>query len=184
MGDKVLFEKCFKFLIPLGKKVAITGANKSWKTTLLKMILNKENGIQISPKVQIGYFAQNGYKFEKDKNVLEFLKESSDYPVSEIRSMISMLGLEQNVITRKMQTLSGGEIVKILLCKMLLGRYNVLIMDEPNNYLDIPSIEALESLMRQYKGTIIFVSHDKRLVQNVADIIYEINNQKIIEIAQ
>ena len=56
------------------------------------MILNKENGIQISPKVQIGYFAQNGYKFEKDKNVLEFLKESSDYPVSEIRSMISMLG--------------------------------------------------------------------------------------------
>jgi len=98
--------------------------------------------------------------------------------------MISMLGLEQNVITRKMQTLSGGEIVKILLCKMLLGRYNVLIMDEPNNYLDIPSIEALESLMRQYKGTIIFVSHDKRLVQNVADIIYEINNQKIIEIAQ
>lgn len=67
---------------------------------------------------------------------------------------------------------------------MLLGRYNVLIMDEPNNYLDIPSIEALESLMRQYKGTIIFVSHDKRLVQNVADIIYEINNQKIIEIAQ
>lgn len=148
------------------------------------MILNKENGIQISPKVQIGYFAQNGYKFEKDKNVLEFLKESSDYPVSEIRSMISMLGLEQNVITRKMQTLSGGEIVKILLCKMLLGRYNVLIMDEPNNYLDIPSIEALESLMRQYKGTIIFVSHDKRLVQNVADIIYEINNQKIIEIAQ
>ena len=183
MGDKVLFENT-KFLIPLGKKVAITGANGTGKTTLLKMILNKENGIQISPKVQIGYFAQNGYKFEKDKNVLEFLKESSDYPVSEIRSMISMLGLEQNVITRKMQTLSGGEIVKILLCKMLLGRYNVLIMDEPNNYLDIPSVEALESLMRQYKGTIIFVSHDKRLVQNVADIIYEINNQKIIEIAQ
>ena len=67
--------------------------------------------------------------------------------------MIAMLGLEQNVITRKMQTLSGGEIVKILLCKMLLGKYNVLIMDEPNNYLDIQSIEALEILMKQYKGT-------------------------------
>ena len=72
-------------------------------------------------------------------HVREFLKEDSDYQVSEIRSMIAMLGLEQNVITRKMKTLSGGEIVKILLCKMLLGRYNVLIMDEPNNYLDIPS---------------------------------------------
>ena len=151
------------------------------KIILLKMILNKENGIEISPKVQIGYFAQNGYKFEKEKNVLEFLKEDSDYQVSEIRSMIAMLGLEQNVITRKMQTLSGGEIVKILLCKMLLGKYNVLIMDEPNNYLDIQSIEALEILMKQYKGTIIFVSHDKRLVENVADIIYEIKDNKITE---
>lgn len=180
IGDKIIFENA-KFKIPLGKKVAITGANGTGKTTLLKMILNKENGIEISPKVQIGYFAQNGYKFEKEKNVLEFLKEDSDYQVSEIRSMIAMLGLEQNVITRKMQTLSGGEIVKILLCKMLLGKYNVLIMDEPNNYLDIQSIEALEILMKQYKGTIIFVSHDKRLVENVADIIYEIKDNKITE---
>src|SRR5574344_2008563 len=146
IGDKIIFENA-KFKIALVKKVAITGANGTGKTTLLKMILNKENGIEISPKVQIGYFAQNGYKFEKEKNVLEFLKEDSDYQVSEIRSMIAMLGLEQNVITRKMQTLSGGEIVKILLCKMLLGKYNVLIMDEPNNYLDIQSIEALEILI-------------------------------------
>ena len=64
---------------------------------------------------------------------------------------------------------------------MLLGKYNVLIMDEPNNYLDIQSIEALEILMKQYKGTIIFVSHDKRLVENVADIIYEIKDNKITE---
>lgn len=180
IDNKVIFENA-KFKIPIGKKVAIIGANGVGKTTLLKMIVNEEDGIEISPKVQIGYFAQNGYKFEKERNVLDFLKESSDYQVSEIRSMIAMLGLEQNVITRKMQTLSGGEIVKILLCKMLLGKYNVLIMDEPNNYLDIQSIEALEILMKQYKGTIIFVSHDKRLVENVADIIYEIKDNKITE---
>ena len=95
--------------------------------------------------------------------------------------MIAMLGIKQNVITREMKTLSGGEVIKILLCKMLLGRYNVLIMDEPNNYLDIQSIVALESLMQQYRGTIIFVSHDKRLVENVAVIIYEIQDNKIIE---
>ena len=139
------------------------------------------SGIEISPKVQIGYFAQNGYKFEKEQNVLEFLRKASDYSISEIRSMIAMLGIKQNVITREMKTLSGGEVIKILLCKMLLGRYNVLIMDEPNNYLDIQSIVALESLMQQYRGTIIFVSHDKRLVENVADIIYEIQDNKIIE---
>lgn len=180
VSNKIIFENA-KFKIPLGKKVAITGANGSGKTTLLKMILNKEEGIEISPKVQIGYFAQNGYKFEKEQNVLEFLRKTSDYPISEIRSMIAMLGIEQNVINREMKTLSGGEAIKILLCKMLLGRYNVLIMDEPNNYLDIQSIVALENLMQQYKGTIIFVSHDKRLVENVADIIYEIKDNKIIE---
>lgn len=180
VSNKVIFENA-KFKIPLGKKVAITGANGTGKTTLLKMILNKEEGIEISPKVQIGYFAQNGYKFEKEQNVLEFLRKASDYSISEIRSMIAMLGIKQNVITREMKTLSGGEVIKILLCKMLLGRYNVLIMDEPNNYLDIQSIVAIESLMQQYRGTIIFVSHDKRLVENVADIIYEIQDNKIIE---
>lgn len=180
VSNKVIFENA-KFKIPLGKKVAITGANGTGKTTLLKIILNKEEGIEISPKVQIGYFAQNGYKFEKEQNVLEFLRKASDYSISEIRSMIAMLGIKQNVITREMKTLSGGEVIKILLCKMLLGRYNVLIMDEPNNYLDIQSIVALESLMQQYRGTIIFVSHDKRLVENVADIIYEIQDNKIIE---
>ena len=71
IGDKIIYENA-KFKIPLGKKVAITGANGTGKTTLLKMILNKENGIEISPKVQIGYFAQNGYKFEKEKMFWSF----------------------------------------------------------------------------------------------------------------
>ena len=170
-------------MCPIGKgqRGMIVAPPKVRKTTLLKMILNKEEGIEISPKVQIGYFAQNGYKFEKEQNVLEFLRKASDYSISEIRSMIAMLGIKQNVITREMKTLSGGEVIKILLCKLLLGRYNVLIKDEPNNYLDIQSIVALESLMQQYRGTIIFVSHDKRLVENVADIIYEIQDNKIIE---
>jgi macrolide transport system ATP-binding/permease protein len=178
--DKVIFENA-KFKIPVGSKVAITGGNGTGKTTLLKMILSNEKGIEIASKVQIGYFAQNGYKFEKEKNVLEFLKDESDYHASEIRSMIATMGIKQDVVSRKMGTLSGGEIVKILLCKMLLGKYNLLIMDEPNNFLDIDSITALEESMKQYKGTIIFVSHDKRLVENVAELIYEIKDYKLIE---
>ena len=128
------------------------GCKRNWENDIVKNHFKQGKWNTVSPKVtDIGYFAQKRvYKFEKDKNVLEFLKESSDYPVSEIRSMISMLGLEQNVITRKMQTLSGGEIVKILLCKMLLGRYNVLKLwtnlTTIQTYLDL---EALESSMRQ-----------------------------------
>lgn len=180
-GDKKIFEDA-SFQIPLGSKVAITGPNGSGKTTLLHMILNNEKGIQISPKVKIGYFAQNGYKYEQEINVLECLKENSDYNISEIRATIAKIGIGQNVITRKMKTLSGGEIIKVLLCKMLLGNYNILIMDEPNNFLDIASISALESLMKEYKGTIIFVSHDKKLVENVSDIIYDIKDYKLIRI--
>lgn len=178
--DKMLFENA-NFKIPLGSKVAITGKNGTGKTTLLKMILNKENGIEISPKVEIGYFAQNGYKIEKDKQVLEYLKEQSDYSISEIRSIIAKMGVEQNTILRKIETLSGGETVEILLCKILLGRYNILILDEPSNFLDIESVKALEELMKQYAGTIIFVSHDKKLIENVADIVYEIKDYKIIK---
>lgn len=177
---KIIFKNA-KFSVPLNKKVAIIGKNGSGKTTLLKMIINKEDGIEISPKVKIGYFSQDGYKYEKENNILDFLMENSDYNISEIRNIIAMIGLDQNVINRKIGTLSGGETIKILLCKVLLGKYNVLILDEPSNYLDIRGIEALEKIIKEYKGTIIFVSHDKRLVDSVADVIYEIEDKKIIE---
>lgn len=145
VSNKVIFENA-KFKIPLGKKVAITGANGTGKTTLLKMILNKEEGIEISPKVQIGYFAQNGYKFEKEQNVLEFLRKASDYSISEIRSMIAMLGIKQNVITREMKTLSGGEVIKILLCKMLLGRYN----DNVRDFAHFRTLSGAEDAFAQF----------------------------------
>ena len=62
---------------------------------------------------------------------------------------------------------------------MLMGRYNILIMDETSNFLDIPSLEALEILMKEYTGTIVFITHDKRLLENVADVVYEIRDKKI-----
>ena len=79
----------------------------------------------------------------------------------------------------KVYRFSGGEIIKLLLAKMLMGRYNILIMDEPSNFLDIPSLEALEILMKEYTGTIVFITHDKRLLENVADVVYEIRDKKI-----
>ena len=66
-----------------------------------------------------------------------------------------------------------------MLAKILMGRYNILIMDEPSNFLDIPSLEALEILMKEYTGTIVFITHDKRLLENVADVVYEIRDKKI-----
>ncbi|ABR48067.1 ABC transporter related [Alkaliphilus metalliredigens QYMF] len=180
-GDKVLFEDA-SFNIPLGAKVALTGGNGTGKTTLIKMILNREEGIDISPKAEIGYFAQNAYKYNLNQNVMEFMQESCDYNVSEIRSVLASMGFKQNDISKKIAVLSGGEMIKLKLAQLLLGKYNILLMDEPGNYLDLMSLESLEMLMKKYAGTIIFISHDKRLVDNVANVVYEIKDQEIVQI--
>lgn len=178
IGNNVLFEDA-SFQIPLGAKVAITGGNGTGKTTLIRMILNNDDGISISPKAKIGYFAQNSYKVDGNQNVIEFMQENCDYNVSEIRSVLASMGFKQNDIGKNLSVLSGGEIIKLMLAKMLMGRYNILLMDEPSNFLDLPSLKALELLMNEYAGTIVFVTHDKWLLDNVAEVVYEINDKKI-----
>lgn len=178
--DKVIFNKA-SFEFPLGAKIAVTGANGTGKTTLFKMILDRADGISISPKAEIGYFAQNGYKFDHNQGVMEFMVENCDYQVSEIRAVLASMGFSPHDVHKELAVLSGGEIIKLQLAKMLLGRYNILLMDEPSNFLDLPAMEALENLIKNYAGTIVFISHDVRLLENAADIIYEIKDEKIIQ---
>jgi len=179
LGKKVIFEKA-SFQFPLGAKIAVTGANGTGKTTLFKMILDRENGIAISSKAAIGYFAQNGYKVDRHQAVMEFMQENCDYQMSEIRAVLASLGFSQHDVRKELSVLSGGEMMKLQLAKMLLGRYNILLMDEPSNFLDLPAVAALENLMKDYAGTIIFISHDARLLENVSDLVYEIEDKKII----
>lgn len=177
-GERVIFADA-AFTIPLGAKAALTGGNGTGKTTLLKMILDNAEGLTISPKAVTGYFSQTGYQFTANQSVISFMQEACDYQVSEIRSVLAAMGFGPNDIRKNLRVLSGGEIIKLLLAKMLLGRYNILLMDEPGNYLDVNSIEALETMMKNYAGTILFVSHDKRFVDNIADVVYEIQDCKI-----
>ena len=131
-GDKALFENA-SFQIPLGAKVALTGGNGIGKTTLIQMILNHEEGISISPKAKIGYFAQNGYKYNSNQNVMEFMQKdlwNLQY-IKKFVQVLASMGFKQNDIGKSLSVLSGGEIIKLLLAKMLMGRYNILIMDEP-----------------------------------------------------
>ncbi len=178
-GGKTIFDKA-SFQVPLGAKVALTGGNGSGKTTLFRMIMEREQGIYVSPKAAIGYFSQTGYKFERNQGVLEFMQEHSDYNIPEIRSVLASMGFSETDVRKQLSVLSGGEMIKLMLAKMLLGRFNILLMDEPSNFLDLPSLEALETMMKNYAGTIFFISHDKRLLENVADVVYEIEGCKII----
>ena len=98
-GDNLLFEKA-SFQIPLGAKVALVGGNGTGKTTLIEMILNHEDGISISPKAKIGYFAQNGYKYNSNQKVLEFMQEDCDYNISEIRSVLASMGSNRTILEK------------------------------------------------------------------------------------
>ena len=103
----------------------------------------------------------------------------SDYKPSELISMLIQIGFEKDDIRKSLCQLSGGELTKLVLLKILSGEYNILLMDEPSTFLDTYAVNALESMMKGYEGTIIFVTHDNTLINNVADIIYEIKDRKI-----
>ncbi|MBS3681090.1 ABC-F type ribosomal protection protein [Ornithinibacillus massiliensis] len=178
-GGKKLLEEV-SFQLPLGKKIAITGPNGSGKSTLLQHIRNCEEGLTISPKVKFGYFDQMSYQFSSDETVLQYLKNRSDYEEGFLRSVLHSMRFVGNDIQKKVNILSGGEAIRLQLCHLFLGRYNVLLLDEPTNFLDIRAIEALERFVGSYDGTIIFVSHDKQFIQNVADLQFEIVDKKLI----
>jgi len=180
-GDKVIFDN-MSFQFPLGGKIAITGANGAGKTTLFNIIRDQEKGITLSPKAEIGYFVQNSYKFDRNQNLMAYMQENCEYPVSDIRAVLASMGFTHRDVRKELSALSGGEIIKLQLAKLLLGGYNILLMDEPSNFLDIPAVEALETMMRKYVGTIVFISHDVRLLEGVADQVYEVKDGRLVQL--
>lgn len=181
LGEYHLFDDT-SIIIPLAKKVAIIGDNGVGKTTLLRMILSDDKAFTIAQKARIGFFEQQNYVSASKKVLLEFLLDDSDYKPNELIAMLVQMGFEKDDIRKSLFQLSGGELTKLMLLKVLSGEYNILIMDEPSTFLDTYAVNALETMMKEYKGTILFVTHDKTLINNVADIIYEIKDRKIIRI--
>jgi macrolide transport system ATP-binding/permease protein len=178
-GKKTLLKEA-SFQFPLGSTIAIAGKNGSGKTTLLRHIIQQGEGIIISPKVVIGSYEQMGYQFAKDETVLAFMKERSDHDESKIRAALHAMDFTGNDLRKNVRELSGGEATRLVLCQLFLGRYNVLVLDEPTNFLDVFCLEALERFIKGYEGTILLVSHDRMFVDRVADRIYVIEHQQLI----
>lgn len=178
-GNKMLLKEA-SFQFPLGKTIAITGKNGSGKTTLLRYILQRGEGITISPKAAIGVYEQMDYQFSTDETVQDFMKARSDYDESKIRSVLHSMSIAGNDLIKNVRNLSGGEAIRLVLCQLFLGRYNILILDEPTNFLDVICIEALERFLKAYEGTILLVSHDRTFVDRVADCVYVIEDQKLV----
>lgn len=176
--NKVLLEEV-SFQLPLGKNIAISGDNGSGKSTLLQYIVNHGDGITISPKAKIGFFKQMSYRFVMDENVLQFLKNRSEYDEGFLRSVLHAMQFSGTDLRKSVMSLSGGESIRLQLCHLFLGDYNILVLDEPTNFLDIHTINALERFISAYEGTILFVSHDQTFINNVADVNYHIIGKKL-----
>jgi len=178
-GDKVIFEEA-QFRVFNNSKTAVVGPNGSGKTTLIKMIIDGDPAIYRAIGVKIGYFSQDISTLDGRKTLLQNVMESSVYDETFVRTLLARLLFKREDVMKRTSLLSGGEKVKAALAKIITSDFNVLVLDEPTNYLDIYSMEAVEEALLEYIGTVIFISHDRRFVSNVADHIISIENQKTI----
>jgi macrolide transport system ATP-binding/permease protein len=178
-GPKAIFNNA-EFNIYNGAKIALIGGNGSGKSTLIKMIIDHCKDISIAKGAKVGYFSQEFDTLNEDKSIINNVMENSIYNETFVRILLSRLLFKRDDIYKKVGVLSGGERVKVAFAAMFLRDINLLILDEPTNYLDIYSLEAVEESLKQYDRTLLFVSHDRRFVKSIADTIMTIENKKIV----
>ena len=179
IGEKLLI-KDINIKIMYGEKVCIVGNNGCGKSTLIKNILSNNTNVKIGSNVKIGYIPQI-IKFEKNISVLDYAKKYFDGEECHLRSALNKFYFHHENVFRKVNTLSGGEKVRLKIFELIQTKCNFLILDEPTNHIDISTKELLESSLKEYSGTLLFISHDRYFINNVAEKILFIKNNMMIE---
>ena len=178
-GDQILLQEV-DAQFERGKRIAITGHNGAGKSSLLSHILSKEEGVRLSPKVRFAVYKQMDYKLTEETGVLDYLRYESEYSEPLVRAVLNNLGFDQSDTDRPVSNLSGGEATRLAIAKLFTDPSNIIVLDEPTNFIDLSTIEALEQLLKDYNGTVFFTSHDKYFVDRVADQVWEIANRQLI----
>lgn len=179
-GEKVLIQD-FEYIVLKNQRLGIIGPNGCGKSTLVKMITGRvepdAGTIEIGDTIQIGYFAQEAEDMDGNLRVIDYIKDVAEYvPTKDGRITASQM-LERFLFDGNMQytpisKLSGGEKRRLYLCKVLMSSPNVLILDEPTNDLDIPTLTILEDYLDSFAGIVIAVSHDRYFLDNLAERIF------------
>ena len=167
--------------ITKGDHIAVIGPNGVGKTTLIKTIANKQEklggSVTFGATLQIGYYDQKQAEFKSNKTILNYLWDQ--YPnmnEKDIRAVLGRFLFVQEDVKKIINDLSGGEKARLQLALLMLQRDNVLILDEPTNHLDIDSKEMLEQALQNFEGTIIFVSHDRYFINQLANKVFDLNH--------
>ncbi|MEB0139501.1 MULTISPECIES: ABC-F family ATPase [unclassified Undibacterium] len=189
--ERTLF-KNVDLMVEAGERIAIIGSNGVGKTTLLRCIggddiahLHADRGlVKWAENANVGYMPQDPTEeFAADKNLTDWIgqwtQEGDDDQA--VRSILGRLLFGGDDVKKSVKVLSGGEKGRMMYGKLMLGRHNVLLMDEPTNHMDMESIESLNIALEKYAGTLIFVSHDREFVSSLATRILEIKENEIID---
>jgi ATPase subunit of ABC transporter with duplicated ATPase domains len=189
--DRTIF-KNFDIMVEAGERIAIIGANGVGKTTLLRCVGGKDitglaadHGLtKWAENANPGYMPQDPTEeFADDKNLTDWMgqwtKEGDDDQA--VRGILGRLLFGGDEVKKPVKVLSGGEKGRMMYGKLMLGRHNVLLMDEPTNHMDMESIESLNIALDKYAGTLIFVSHDREFVQSLANRILEVKENGIVD---
>ncbi|WP_059748182.1 ribosomal protection-like ABC-F family protein [Staphylococcus haemolyticus] len=160
--------------------IAIIGPNGVGKTTLIKTIAQRQNQLEgeitFGANLQIGYYDQKQAEFKSNKTIIDYVWDQ--YPTmneKDIRAILGRFLFVQDDVKKVINDLSGGEKARLQLALLMLQRDNVLILDEPTNHLDIDSKEMLEQALKDFEGTILFVSHDRYFINQLANKVFDLN---------
>lgn len=178
--DRLIF-KDVSFQIEKDNKIALFGKNGSGKSTILKAILNIEDidgEISVSPSTKIGYFSQELKNLNWHNTIIEEIREINN-DETYIRTILGSMLFRMDEVHKKIIDLSFGEKVRVAFAKLILEDNNLLLLDEPTNFLDIPTREAIEEALFDYKGAILFVSHDRYFIKKLAEEIWELEDGKM-----
>lgn len=182
--DSILFPP-FSFTLYGKDHLAIIGDNGIGKTTLVKAIMHdlplKSGEIKYLRELKIGYIKQNDYEFVSKDTCLDYLRKK--YPNKldkELRTALGRFLFKKEDVFKNCTLLSNGERMRLVLCDLSLSDYDVLILDEPTNHLDLVTKECLLNALKEYKGAIIFISHDRYFINSLADYVLYLSRDKSI----
>ena len=171
--DQHLLFSSLSFEVRKGERIALIGANGIGKTTLFKMIMGEEKAsygdLHLGVNVNPGYYDQAQENLSDEKSILDEIYDA--YPqliIPQIRNIMGSFLFRGDDVFKRIGDLSGGEKARVSLCKIMLSHCNFLLLDEPTNHLDIQSREVLEENLKAYEGTILFISHDRYFINQVA----------------
>ncbi|CEP91631.1 ABC transporter ATP-binding protein [[Clostridium] sordellii] len=180
LGYNEALTKPLNFTLERNQKIALRGMNGIGKSTLLKTLLGIikpfDGKVELGDYLEVGYFEQESSRENSNTPMDEIWAEYPGLTNFEVRQALSKCGLSNEHITSQMRVLSGGEAAKVRLCKLMLKKINFLVLDEPTNHLDVEAKDELKKAIKEFKGTVLLVSHEPDFYMDIVDDVWNIED--------